>query len=147
MLLKPFGLFLFISRNNSLSLRKRTLYDDNDETTWTPRRSKRQISKQLTITKYKSATSFDSFIDSQCEDGLEARDTGTIKGRGVYTTKKFLRNDYIVEYAGELLTQSEAKQRENLYGCNHHIGCYMYYFKWGEKVFCVDATEETNRLG
>jgi hypothetical protein len=23
----------------------------------------------------------------------------------------------------------------------------MYYFKWGEKVFCVDATEETNRLG
>lgn len=61
--------------------------------------------------------------------------------------KKFFRNDYIVEYAGELLTQNEARQRENLYGRNHKIGCYMYYFKWADKVYCVDATEETNRLG
>ncbi|CAF0799109.1 unnamed protein product [Rotaria sp. Silwood1] len=138
--------------NNSIALAKRVLHDDNkndnnNELVSTLRRSKRQISKQLSITKYRSATSFDSFIESQCEDGLEARDTGTIKGRGVYTTKKFFRNDYIVEYAGELVTQSEAKKRETLYGRNHDIGCYMYYFKWGEKVFCVDATEETNRLG
>jgi histone-lysine N-methyltransferase SETD8 len=113
----------------------------NEELLSSLRRSKRSI------TKFKSATSFDSFIESQCEDGIEARDTGTLKGRGVFTTKKFYRNDYIVEYAGELLTQNEAKHRENLYGRNHKIGCYMYYFKWGEKVFCVDATEETNRLG
>lgn len=105
------------------------------------RRSKRSISK------FKSATSFDSFIESHCEDGIEARDTGPVRGRGVFTTKKFYRNDYIVEYAGELLTQAEAKHRESIYGRNHQIGCYMYYFKWGEKVFCVDATEETNRLG
>ncbi|CAF2311009.1 unnamed protein product [Rotaria sp. Silwood2] len=133
--------------NNSIALTKRILNDDNKESISTLRRSKRQITKQLAITKYKSATSFDSFIETQCEDGLEARDTRTIKGRGVYTTKKFFRNDYIVEYAGELLTQSEAKKREILYGRNHDIGCYMYYFRWGEKVFCVDATEETNRLG
>ncbi|CAF0808135.1 unnamed protein product [Rotaria sordida] len=133
--------------NNSIALTKRILHDDYNESISTLRRSKRQTSKQLGITKYKSATSFDSFIERQCEDGLEARHTGTIKGRGVYTTKKFFRNDYIVEYAGELLIQSEAKQREILYGRNHDIGCYMYYFKWGEKLFCVDATEETNRLG
>ncbi|CAF1437573.1 unnamed protein product [Adineta steineri] len=123
----------------SLILAKKLL---NEEIVSNIRRSKR-----IGITKYKSATSFDSFIESQCEDGIEARDTGTLKGRGVYTTRKFFRNDYIVEYAGELLTQIEAKHRENLYGRNHKIGCYMYYFKWGEKVFCVDATEETNRLG
>jgi [histone H4]-lysine20 N-methyltransferase SETD8 len=113
----------------------------------TLRRSQRQISRQLGLAKYKSATSFDSFIDAQCEDGLEARETGTIRGRGVYTTKLFFRGDYIVEYAGELLTQATARQREHLYGRNHNIGCYMYYFRWGEKIFCVDATEETNRLG
>ena len=113
----------------------------NEDVLSSLRRSKRSISK------FKSATSFDSFIESQCEDGIEARDTGTIKGRGVFSTKKFYRNDYIVEYAGELLTQADAKHRETLYGRNHLIGCYMYYFKWGEKVFCVDATEETNRLG
>lgn len=113
----------------------------NEDALSSLRRSKRAI------TKFKSATSFDSFIESQCEDGIESRDTGTLKGRGVFTTKKFFRNDYIVEYAGELLMQAEAKHRENLYGRNHKIGCYMYYFKWGEKVYCVDATEETNRLG
>ncbi len=129
---------IFFSSEKSLILAKKLL---NEELLSSLRRSKRSI------TKYKSATSFDSFIESQCEDGIEARDTGTLKGRGVFTTKKFYRNDYIVEYAGELLTQNEAKYRENLYGRNHKIGCYMYYFKWGEKVFCVDATEETNRLG
>ncbi|CAF1579406.1 unnamed protein product [Rotaria sp. Silwood1] len=123
----------------SLILAKKLL---NEEILLTLRRSKR-----IGITKYKSATSFDSFIESQCEDGIEGRDTGTIRGRGVFTIKKFYRNDYIVEYAGELLTQNEAKHREDLYGRNHKIGCYMYYFKWGEKIFCVDATEETNRLG
>ncbi|CAF4414115.1 unnamed protein product, partial [Rotaria magnacalcarata] len=121
----------------SLTLAKKLL---NEEILANLRRSKR-----IGITKYKSATSFDSFVESQCEDGIETRDTGTIKGRGVFATKKFYRNDYIVEYAGELLTQAEAKHRETLYGRNHKIGCYMYYFKWGEKVFCVDATEETGR--
>lgn len=121
--------------------------DTSSDSISTLRRSKRQLSKQLGITKYKSATSFDSFIEAQCEDGLQARHTGTVRGRGVYTTKKFFRNDYIVEYAGELLTQAQAKQRETVYGRNHNIGCYMYYFRWGEKVFCVDATEETSRLG
>ncbi|CAF1626222.1 unnamed protein product [Rotaria magnacalcarata] len=132
---------------NSIPLAKRIVRDDNNESISTLRRSQRQISKQIAITKYKSATSFDSYIERQCEDGLEARDTKTIRGRGVYATRKFFRNDYIVEYAGELLTQHEARQRESLYGRNHNIGCYMYYFRWGERVFCVDATEETNRLG
>ena len=128
-----------LSSDKSVILAKKLL---NDELLSSLRRSKR-----IGITKYKSATSFDSFIETQCEDGIEARDTGPIRGRGVFTTKRFFRNDYIVEYAGELLTQIEARQRETLYGRNHKIGCYMYYFKWGEKVFCVDATEETNRLG
>lgn len=129
--------FCFFSEK-SLILAKKLLHE---EELFSVRRSKRSISK------FKSATSFDSFIESQCEDGIEARDTGTVKGRGIFTTKKFYRNDYIVEYAGELLTQAEAKHRESIYGRNHQIGCYMYYFKYGEKVFCVDATEETNRLG
>ena len=133
-----------------MTLTKSIVHEDHQnptETVSTLRRSQRQISKQLGIAKYKSATSFDSYIEAQCEDGLDGRDTGTVRGRGVFTTKRFFRGDYIVEYAGELLTQAAAKQREALYGRNHNIGCYMYYFKWGEKVYCVDATEETNRLG
>lgn len=132
-------LCFFFSSEKSIILAKKLI---NEDLLSNIRRSKR-----IGIAKYKSATSFDSYIESQCEDGIEARDTGPIRGRGVFTTKKFYRNDYIVEYAGELVTQAEAKHRESLYGRNHKIGCYMYYFKWGEKVYCVDATEETNRLG
>ncbi|CAF0756515.1 unnamed protein product [Didymodactylos carnosus] len=114
--------------------------DDNDVSPL--RRSKRCVK----LTKYKTAMNFDSFIDQECEDGLEIRTTND-KGRGIFSTKKFYRGDYIVEYAGDLISYQQAKQRELTYGLNCRIGCYMYYFKHGEKVYCVDATEETNRLG
>ena len=26
-------------------------------------------------------------------------------------------------------------------------GCYMYYFQWNSKIWCVDATRPTGRLG
>ena len=27
------------------------------------------------------------------------------------------------------------------------VGCYLYYFKYQEKTFCIDATEESVYLG
>jgi len=80
------------------------------------RRSKRQVSKK--ITKYKSATNFDSYIEEECEDGLEIRLIEN-KGRGIFAMKKFFRGDYIVEYAGDLISYQEAKHRETIYGRNH----------------------------
>ncbi|CAF0768320.1 unnamed protein product [Didymodactylos carnosus] len=115
---------------------------NNDNDLGFLRRSKRRVK----LIKYKTAMNFDSFIEQECEDGLEIRTT-TDKGRGIFSTKKFYRGDYIVEYAGDLISYQQAKQRELTYGLNCRIGCYMYYFKHGEKVYCVDATDETNRLG
>ena len=50
------------------------------------------------------------------------------KGRGVVATKEFERVDFVVEYAGELVNITTAKQREELYEKDEQVGCYMYYF-------------------
>lgn len=51
------------------------------------------------------------------------------KGRGVVAARKFLRGEFVVEYAGELITMEEAKKREAIYAQDENTGCYMYYFK------------------
>ena len=69
------------------------------------------------------------------------------KGRGIEAQKHFKKGDFIVEYAGDLMDLSEAKQRENEYAANAAMGCYMYYFKHSDKQYCIDATAESGRLG
>ncbi|ELK26303.1 N-lysine methyltransferase SETD8 [Myotis davidii] len=69
------------------------------------------------------------------------------KGRGVIATKQFSRGDFVVEYHGDLIEITDAKKREALYAQDPSTGCYMYYFQYLSKTYCVDATRETNRLG
>ena len=45
------------------------------------------------------------------------------------------RGDFAVEYAGELIELRTAKNRENKYGMDTSIGCYMYYFRALEKQY------------
>ncbi|CAC5389180.1 SETD8 [Mytilus coruscus] len=69
------------------------------------------------------------------------------KGRGVIASKDFFRGDFVVEYAGNLISQKIAKQKELDYGKDPSIGCYMYYFTHKTINYCVDATAESGRLG
>uniref|UniRef100_H9GMA8 [histone H4]-lysine(20) N-methyltransferase n=1 Tax=Anolis carolinensis TaxID=28377 RepID=H9GMA8_ANOCA len=69
------------------------------------------------------------------------------KGRGVIATKPFHRGDFVVEYHGDLIEITDAKKREATYAQDPSTGCYMYYFQYLTKTYCVDATKETNRLG
>ena len=52
------------------------------------------------------------------------------KGRGVVATRQFSRGEFVVEYAGELITMEQAKEREQIYAQDQNTGCYMYYFKY-----------------
>jgi len=70
-----------------------------------------------------------------------------MKGRGIVSTKPFERNEFVVEYAGDLIDSQEAQKREELYQQDKNIGCYMYYFNSRGKNFCIDATAESGRLG
>ncbi|KAJ0019183.1 hypothetical protein NQD34_006752, partial [Periophthalmus magnuspinnatus] len=69
------------------------------------------------------------------------------KGRGVFAVKGFKKGDFVVEYSGDLLELSEAKARETQYAQDPSTGCYMYYFQYQTKTYCVDATKESSRLG
>ncbi|XP_042913754.1 N-lysine methyltransferase KMT5A-like, partial [Parasteatoda tepidariorum] len=80
------------------------------------------------------------------EDGFEIREFPE-KGRGVVTTKPLKRGDFVLEYHGELIDYTEACKRERLYAMKENTGCYMYYFKYRNKRYCIDATKESGRLG
>jgi len=70
------------------------------------------------------------------------------KGRGIEARKQFKKGDFVVEYAGELMeSPAAAKEREDFYASDAATGCYMYYFKHGDKQYCIDATAESGRLG
>jgi SET domain. len=57
------------------------------------------------------------------------------KGRGIVTTRKFYRGEFVVEYAGQLITMEVAKEREKLYAQDQNTGCYMYYFRHGNSQY------------
>lgn len=80
------------------------------------------------------------------EDGLEVSDIEG-KGRGVVSTKPFRKGDFVVEYYGDLINTTKAKEREADYLKDPSIGCYMYYFQFKNKQYCIDATAESGRLG
>ncbi|XP_064153568.1 N-lysine methyltransferase KMT5A-like [Anguilla rostrata] len=85
-------------------------------------------------------------IQQGAEEGLEVRHIEG-KGRGVFASRSFRKGQFVVEYHGDLLETKDAKKREEEYGRNPATGCYMYYFQYLSKTYCVDATKETQRLG
>uniref|UniRef100_A0A673KNQ8 [histone H4]-lysine(20) N-methyltransferase n=1 Tax=Sinocyclocheilus rhinocerous TaxID=307959 RepID=A0A673KNQ8_9TELE len=88
----------------------------------------------------------DMLITNGIENGMMVRCIEG-KGRGVFATQKFQKGQYVVEYHGDLLQITDAKQREALYAQDPATGCYMYYFQYLSKTYCVDATKESDRLG
>uniref|UniRef100_A0A672P0P6 [histone H4]-lysine(20) N-methyltransferase n=1 Tax=Sinocyclocheilus grahami TaxID=75366 RepID=A0A672P0P6_SINGR len=88
----------------------------------------------------------DMLITNGIENGMMVRYIEG-KGRGVFVTQKFQKGQYVVEYHGDLLQITDAKKREALYTQDPTTGCYMYYFQYLSKTYCVDATKESDRLG
>lgn len=80
------------------------------------------------------------------EEGLKVENF-VGKGRGIVATRDFNRGDFVVEYSGELIDINEAKVRERLYAADENTGCYMYYFLFNNKQYCVDATAESKKMG
>lgn len=107
------------------------------------RRSVRKTSKCVLAEKMRN---LEKAIREEREDGLEVC-IFPGKGRGVLTKRPFTRGEFVVEYAGELIGVAEAREREAKYAMDPDAGCYMYYFRHGDQQYCIDATEETDRIG
>ncbi|XP_045171126.1 N-lysine methyltransferase KMT5A-like [Mercenaria mercenaria] len=118
---------------------KNTLVTDYFPVRRSDRKSKTELQKE------KDEGLFNKIL-SGCEDGLQVEDIEN-KGRGVMATKKFLRGDFVVEYSGDLISIPEAKERDAKYSKDPTKGCYMYYFQFKNKKYCIDATAESGKLG
>ncbi|KAL2092648.1 hypothetical protein ACEWY4_012446 [Coilia grayii] len=107
------------------------------------RRSSRKSKAEL---KVEELQHIEELIKNNVEEGLEVRHLEG-KGRGVFASKEFRKGQFVVEYHGDLIEMGEAKSREVAYAQDPATGCYMYYFQFLNKTYCVDATRETERLG
>ena len=91
-------------------------------------RPKRKTQKQLQQEKKEMLENMLKETNDE-KRGLEVRDlTFMNKGRGVFSTRKFERGQFVVEYAGFLCKEKEAKERERMYADDC---CFSYYFKSG----------------
>ncbi|MBN3282902.1 KT5AB methyltransferase, partial [Polyodon spathula] len=102
--------------------------------------------KKDTPRKFEEKKHIDELIICGIEDGMKVEHIEG-KGRGVFATKPFQRGEFVVEYHGDLIEFTDAKKREGMYAQDPTTGCYMYYFQYLTKTYCVDATNETSRLG
>ncbi|XP_061115656.1 lysine methyltransferase 5Ab isoform X2 [Conger conger] len=107
------------------------------------RRSSRKSRAELKSEEHRQ---IEDLIQKGVEDGLEVRHIEG-KGRGVFADGSFRKGQFVVEYHGDLLEIRDAKRREEEYGKDPATGCYMYYFQYHNKTYCVDATKETERVG
>ena len=89
-------------------------------------------------------------IESKILSGLD-NDLGVTmlqgRGRGVFPTRKFWKGEYVCEYAGDLIKIEEAKKREVEYEKTPHVGSFMFYFDFESEKYCIDASQESSRLG
>lgn len=69
------------------------------------------------------------------------------KGRGITAVRAFAKGEFVVEYAGDLISLDDAKDLEAKYSLDSSKGCYMYYFKHKGNQYCIDATGESGRYG
>lgn len=107
------------------------------------RRSSRRSKTEL---KCEEKKHIDDLITNGIEEGMEVQHIEG-KGRAVFATRCFQKGEYVVEYHGDLLQITDAKKREAEYAQNPATGCYMYYFQYLCKTYCVDATKESGRMG
>jgi len=68
------------------------------------------------------------------------------KGKGVVASRDIPKGSFICEYSGDLVDMEKAQCKEVSYALVG-AGCYMYYFNWRHKTWCIDATKPTGRFG
>ena len=61
------------------------------------------------------------------------------------TTRRLCKGEFVVEYVGELITEKQGVEREESYP--EENASFIFHFKHCGKSWCVDATEESGRLG
>ena len=109
------------------------------------RRSKRIPKRQL---DNKSREFLIRRLLSNSDDDLDLRiKEFSEKGRGIIAERNFIKGEFLCEYVGELVDFKTAKKLESRYAMDPVIGCFLFYFNFNGKRWCIDATKESGRFG
>jgi len=105
---------------------------------------KRLTSKALELQR-------ESLIKHYLSNHCDPKDLLTVeefadKGKGVVASRDIPKGSFICEYSGDLVDMEKAQCKEVSYALVG-AGCYMYYFNWRHKTWCIDATKPTARFG
>ena len=115
-------------------------YDEMNLLTNSPRQSKRI---PAAVSKKRDNECIEEFLTSEICNIQDIKVlTLPEKGRSVICTKDLKKGEFISEYRGDLIDAKEAKIRDENYSKDPNAGCYMYYFRFNERVQCVDPTSE-----
>ncbi|XP_013105955.2 histone-lysine N-methyltransferase PR-Set7 isoform X1 [Stomoxys calcitrans] len=107
---------------------------------------RRSVRKTKTAVKEEMMRNLEqAILEERCEGLKIALFEG--KGRGIISERRFERGEFVIEYVGDLISTTEAAEREKRYALDENAGCYMYYFKHNNQQYCIDATEDTGKLG
>ena len=69
------------------------------------------------------------------------------RGRCVHATRDFKKGTLLLEYAGMLYKDWEGRLLEEQYEEDPNIGNFMFFFTCNNVKYCIDAVEETRKLG
>eukprot|EP00922_Rhytidocystis_sp_ex-Travisia-forbesii_P001034 GHVS01001464.1.p1 GENE.GHVS01001464.1~~GHVS01001464.1.p1 ORF type:complete len:1211 (+),score=241.26 GHVS01001464.1:445-4077(+) len=71
------------------------------------------------------------------------------KGRAVVAADDIERDDFVLEYKGETLSDKDARSQDLKYNRshNHRNGSFMFYFKYDSRNFAIDAMNEFKPYG
>ncbi|GIX66228.1 SET domain containing protein [Babesia caballi] len=71
-----------------------------------------------------------------------------VKGRAVFAAYDIGKDEFVVEYKGQIITEKLAKFRDRKYdNSRSHKGSFVFYFRVQAKRYCIDATEEDIKFG
>ncbi|XP_049905141.1 uncharacterized protein LOC126393210 isoform X3 [Epinephelus moara] len=76
-------------------------------------------------------------------DSLEALYINAEKGRGVFAKRPFNQGDFILEYRGDLFSDTEAQRRREVYTPTQRV----FMFDLAGKSLCIDGAKEDGSLG
>eukprot|EP00922_Rhytidocystis_sp_ex-Travisia-forbesii_P065401 GHVS01097180.1.p1 GENE.GHVS01097180.1~~GHVS01097180.1.p1 ORF type:complete len:1283 (-),score=205.75 GHVS01097180.1:616-4464(-) len=71
------------------------------------------------------------------------------KGRAVVAAGTIERDDFVLEYKGETLSDKDARSQDLKYNRSfyHRNGSFMFYFKYDSRNFAIDSTNEFKPYG
>jgi len=107
--------------------------------------------KRKRVKTYKRKVIGQAMLEGRCANTQVLMVEG--KGIGVRIMEPVSCGQYVVEYAGELITRTEALRRERSYAIasatrgSRKMNCYMYFFEHRGQEMCVDATDPSYGCG